>query len=135
MAERRLILDTTAVSEFFRGNEEVKSHLELADEYYLNPVVIGELLSGFMSGRYEKKNRESLEAFMSSTRVGVVDIDEETSERYAVILSGLRKAGTPIPTNDIWIASSAMQYGLTVLTTDKHYVRVPQVLTELCGAS
>jgi tRNA(fMet)-specific endonuclease VapC len=130
-----LMLDTTAVSEFFRGNEEVRACLENAEVYYLNPVVIGELLSGFMSGKHEKKNRESLEAFISSTRVGVVDMDEETSERYAVILSGLRKAGTPIPTNDIWIASSAMQYGLTILTTDKHYVKVPQVLTELCGAS
>ena len=55
-------------------------------------------------------------------------MDGETSERYAVILDGLRKAGTPIPTNDIWIAASAMHLGLRIVTTDGHYRKVPQVV-------
>jgi predicted nucleic acid-binding protein len=59
-----------------------------------------------------------------------VPIDEETSDRYAVIRNSLRKAGTPIPTNDIWIAATAMQYGLTVATTDPHFQKVTQILVE-----
>ena len=57
-----------------------------------------------------------------------VTMDDETAERYAVILNGLWTAGTPIPTNDIWIAASAMQYGLTVVTTDAHFLKIPQIL-------
>jgi predicted nucleic acid-binding protein len=45
-----------------------------------------------------------------------------------VILESLWSAGTPIPTNDIWIAASAMQYGLAVIKTDAHFLKVPQIL-------
>jgi predicted nucleic acid-binding protein len=81
-------------------------------------------------GKDERRNRKLLEEFLSSPRVDIVEIDEETSERYAIILNALREKGTPIPTNDIWIASSAMQYGLRVLTTDTHYLQISQVLVE-----
>jgi predicted nucleic acid-binding protein len=47
-----------------------------------------------------------------------------------VIVQSHRMKGTPIPTNDLWIAASAMQHGLKVLTTDKHYLEVPQIITE-----
>ena len=55
---------------------------------------------------------------------------EETAERYAVILNSLWQAGTPIPTNDIWIAASAMEYGLRVVTTDEHYDKISQIMVE-----
>jgi len=80
--------------------------------------------------RNEGRNRQLLEEFLSSPRVNIIEIDEETSERYAIILNALRDKGTPIPTNDIWIASSAMQYGLKVVTTDTHYSQISQILVE-----
>ena len=58
----------------------------------------------------------------------LLDVTEETAERYAVILNSLWQAGTPIPTNDIWIAASSMELGLELLTTDEHYQKVPQVI-------
>jgi tRNA(fMet)-specific endonuclease VapC len=61
-----------------------------------------------------------------------VDIGEETALRYAEIVGFLRSAGTPVPSNDIWIAAGAMQHGLGVLTTDAHYRRIPQVLVNCC---
>lgn len=60
----------------------------------------------------------------------MVDIDEETAERYTVILNALWKAGTPIPTNDIWIAASAMQHGCRLLSADAHYQKVGQIIVE-----
>jgi predicted nucleic acid-binding protein len=57
-----------------------------------------------------------------------VSVDDETAVRYAVILDSLRSAGTPVPTNDLWIAASAMQHGLVVLTTDAHFQKVSQVI-------
>jgi tRNA(fMet)-specific endonuclease VapC len=93
-------------------------------------VVLSELKAGFLMGRNEKKNRAILNDFLSSPRVIIVEIDEDTSERYAVIVKSLRMKGTVIPTNDLWIAASAIQHGLKVLTTDKHYLEVAQIITE-----
>ena len=87
-------------------------------------------MAGFLMGRNEKRNRAILKDFLSSPRAIIAEIDEETSERYAVIVQSLRMKGKPIPTNDLWVAASAMQHGLKILTTDKHYLEVPQIITE-----
>ena len=126
------MLDTTAVSGFFKGSEDIRKRLGVIDELYVNPVVIGELTAGFMMGNRERKNREILKKFLSSPRVDIIDIDAETSERYGAIVSYLRRKGSPIPTNDIWIAASAMQYGLSLLTSDRHYLEVTQILVDFC---
>lgn len=55
-------------------------------------------------------------------------LDEETSERYAVIQVALKKAGTPVGINDVWIAASAMQHGLPVLTSDRDFHKIPQII-------
>jgi predicted nucleic acid-binding protein len=125
-----LMLDTSAYSSFLKGNAGIKLSLQQADEIFLNPVILGELLAGFAGGKREKKNRGILQEFLSSNRVKVIDMDGETSERYAVILNYLREQGTPVPTNDLWIAASAMQHGLKVLTSDRHYLKMPQIITE-----
>lgn len=127
---RRLLLDTSAYSAFFRTHAEITQAVQRAERLYLSSVVLGELLAGFRKGSREEKNRTELREFLSSRRVEVLELDEETSERYALITDGLWKAGTPIPTNDLWIAASAMQHGLIVLTTDDDYLRIPQVVTE-----
>jgi predicted nucleic acid-binding protein len=130
MENHRVMMDTSAYTAFLRGNPRVKEAVQQANEIVLSPVVLGELLAGFLMGRNEKKNRAILRDFFSSPRVVMVEMDEGTSERYAVILQSLRMKGTPIPTNDVWIAASAMQHGLKVLTTDKHYLEVAQILTD-----
>jgi predicted nucleic acid-binding protein len=124
------LLDTSAYSAFMRGHEDLKLALQRADRIALTPVVLGELGAGFRAGTRQKKNENELRRFLSSPRVDVVAVDADTAERYAVILHALRQAGTPIPTNDIWIAASAMQHGLRILTTDIHYSRIPQVIVE-----
>lgn len=130
MEKYKVMMDTSAYTAFLRGSLEVKEAVQQADEIVFNPVVLGELIAGFLMGRNERKNRAILKDFLSSPRVIVAEIDEETSERYAVIVQSLRMKGTPIPTNDLWIAASAMQHGLKVLTTDKHYLEVTQIITE-----
>ena len=124
----RIILDTSAYSAFMRGRQEIKQALQFADSIAVNPIVLGELEAGFRYGRHFEKNRNTFRQFLSSPRVHVVSMDEETAERYAVILNGLWMIGRPIPTNDLWIAASAMQYGLTILTTDVHFTHIAQVL-------
>jgi tRNA(fMet)-specific endonuclease VapC len=130
MEKNKIMLDTSAYSSYLRGNSDIKLSIQQAEEIFLNPVILGELLAGFIMGKSEKKNRLILDEFLSSPRVKVAVIDEETSERYAVIVNHLRKEGALIPTNDLWISASAMQHGLKVVTTDSHYLKVPQIITE-----
>ena len=126
-----ILLDTSAYSALFRGNDQVREILQEVVEVAFNPVVLGELMSGFSGGRFEEKNHQLLKDFMLTPRVRVYPVDVNTSERYASIWSYLRGQGTPIPTNDLWIAASAMQHGLTVLTSDRHFQKIPQVLAKI----
>jgi tRNA(fMet)-specific endonuclease VapC len=126
----RILLDTSAYIAFLKGRPGVKQVIQRADEINLNPMVLGELLAGFIKGKREARNREIMQEFMESPRVLFRAIDEETSERYAAIFNYLREKGTPIPTNDLWIAATAMQFGLRVVTTDRHFQKVPQIIAE-----
>ena len=127
----RILLDTSAYSSLFMGDEKTRTILQEVNEVALTPVILGELLAGFSGGRFETRNRELLNEFLSTPRVRTYPVDGETSERYAAIWLHLRSQGTPIPTNDLWIAASAMQHGMTVLTADRHFLKVPQVLTRI----
>lgn len=130
---RRVLLDTSAYSLLMRGGTEVARLLDAADEVCLPAVVLGELLAGFRKGNAEHRNREILDRFLAVSRVSTLPLDEETAERYAVILDYLRRQGTPIPTNDLWIAACAMQHGLVLITADRHFLKLPQVVTEFVG--
>jgi tRNA(fMet)-specific endonuclease VapC len=124
----RLLVDTSAYSAFMRGHDETNAALQTADEIFVNSIVLGELRAGFIKGQRRRRNENELSRFLASPRVNILDVTEETAERYAVILNSLWHAGTPIPTNDIWIAASAMEHGLELLTTDEHYQKIPQVI-------
>ncbi len=130
MALNEVLLDTSGYSAFLRGHDGVGEAVRGADLLCVNPVIVGELIEGFERSARREKNFGELRTFLASPRVDVVDIDVETARRYAVIVGALRKAGTPIPTNDLWIAASAMQHGLRVVTTDAHFLRVPQILVD-----
>ena len=126
----RLLLDTSAYSAFMRGHEEIRVMVRTNEEIFLNSIVVGELMAGFIKGGRRKKNEDELRRFLMSPRVSLLDVSEETAERYAVILNSLWQAGSPIPTNDIWIAASAMEHGLRVVTTDEHYDKIPQIMVD-----
>ena len=126
----RLLLDTSAYSAFMRGHAETSAAVRGNEEIYLNSVILGELIAGFIKGGRRRKNENELRRLLASPRVGVLDVTDETAERYAVILNSLWRAGTPIPTNDIWIAASAMEHGLRLVTTDDYYQKVPQIMID-----
>jgi predicted nucleic acid-binding protein len=134
MAMKRILLDTSAYSHLMRGSKMVASVLDEADEVYLCAIVIGELLAGFKRGSREQENKTILKDFLAVSTVGVLDVDDSTAERYSLIIDYLKKCGTPIPTNDIWIAASAMQHGLILLTSDVHFSSLPQIVSKMVDA-
>ena len=128
---KRILLDTSAYGAYMRGHREAGYVIDEANEIYLNVVVMGGLFEGFLHGRLREENRAEFDRFVASPRVGILKVDEITAERYATISDTLRRAGTPITPNDLWIAASALQHGLEILTTDSDFKRVPQVFTRL----
>lgn len=120
-------LDTSAYSNFRRGNEEVAALLDRAEQVGVSTIALGELRTGFVLGGRRKRNEAELDAFLDNPVVEVLQVDHETSRHYAEIVADLRKAGTPLPTNDIWIAATASRNGTTVLTCDDHFERITRV--------
>ncbi len=120
-----LVVDTNAYSGFMRGLPGAVSALRAAREIHLPLIVLGELLAGFAAGTQLRKNRDELARFMASPRVHLLKPDEKTAHQYAEIFVALRAQGTPIPTNDLWIAALARQHRLPLLTFDTHFAAVP----------
>jgi tRNA(fMet)-specific endonuclease VapC len=127
----RLLIDTSAYSAFLQGHGAVGAEIAHADTMFFNPTVVGELLAGFRKGSRYRENLDLLRQFLDSPRVQSLVLDDETSVRYAILHDHLRARGTPIPSNDLWIAASAMQHGLRLLTLDRHFERLPQILISL----
>jgi tRNA(fMet)-specific endonuclease VapC len=127
----RIFLDTSAYSAFKRGHPLIRHRIREATQIQLSSVVLGELRAGFLKGTRLAENLSELAQFLASPRVTVAAVDEETAERYAVIFDSLRRLGRPIPTNDIWIAASAMQLGSVLVTTDPHFRNVVQIVAEI----
>lgn len=122
---KKVLIDTNIYSLAMKGDDEVVSMLRKIEAIGFSAISIGELLSGFKGGSRETKNREELNLFLDSPRVVVHSIDESTAEFYAAVLYDLKAAGTPIPTNDIWIAAVAFQHGYKIYSKDHHFNLVP----------
>lgn len=127
-------LDTSAYSNFRRGNEEVAALLDQAEQVGVSTIALGELRTGFLLGGRQRRNEIELDAFLDNPVVEVLPVDFETSRLYAEIVVELRRAGTPIPTNDVWIAATAARNGTTVLTCDEHFERIGRIGVLVVGA-
>lgn len=117
----RFCLDTSAYSHFKRGDPQVVELIDRADWIGVPVIVLGELAVGFRHGTRRDVNQAELDRFLDHRSVDVLPVSEDVVEFYADIVLDLKKAGTPIPANDIWIAALAARHGATVLTYDAHF--------------
>ena len=123
----RICLDTSAYSHFRRGVDSVVKVIAAARWVGIPSVVLGELRTGFLLGGQSAKNENELRHFLRHPSVEILDVDDDASRIYAEITVALRKAGTPLPTNDIWVAAVAAREGATVLTYDEHFRLIHRV--------
>jgi tRNA(fMet)-specific endonuclease VapC len=123
----KLCLDTSGYSHFKRGHDDVVRLIDGAAWIGVPAIVLGELRTGFALGRRQVDNERELGTFLRNSVVSVLDVDDAASKIYAEIVVALKRAGTPVPTNDIWIAAVAAREGATVLTYDAHFRAIGRV--------
>ena len=119
------LLDTNAYTAFRLGDERVRQRIARVDEVGLSAIVAGELIYGFRHGSRGQENLAELEAFIASPWVRFLEVTYTTADRFGRISATLRRASSPIPTNDIWIAAHAMEAGADLISFDQHFDRVP----------
>ena len=124
----RLALDTNRYRDVFNGEPETLQVLEEAELVVLPFIVVGELRAGFAGGQRRAENELTLRRFLLKPGVEVFFADEQTTHHYANLYRQLRQQGTPIPTNDIWIAALAVQHDLVLHARDKHFDHLPHLV-------
>ena len=119
-------LDTNAYSDL-RKSGHWRDAVETAERVWIPLPVLAELRAGFRLGAAGKRNEAGLREFLAAPRVGILFPDEATTDHYAGFWHQLREQGTPIPTNDLWIAALVYQHRCLLCSSDEHFAHLPQV--------
>lgn len=123
----RIAVDTNRYRDFCAGLPEAVERLAVAREIHLPFVTLAELRAGFLCGVSGQRNESILIRFLNRPRIRLLYADENTTHHYARIYAQLRRQGTPIPTNDLWIAALVIQHDLLLYSRDIHFDRLPQL--------
>jgi len=123
----KILLDTNRYRDLCAGDPDVLETIQVADTINLPFVVLAELRSGFLCGSRSRQNEQFLVRFLNSERTEVLYADENTTHHFAQVFAQLRKQGSPIPVNDIWIAALAIQHDLLLYSRDQHFDNLAQI--------
>ena len=126
--EVRVALDTNRLTDLFQGDSELADRLGECDEVWLPLMVLAEIKAGFYGGSQQHRNELLLQSFLAKPTVGIMLPARETAEHYARLFVQLKRAGMPIPDNDLWIAALALEHDLQLITRDHHFKSIPQLL-------
>ena len=131
----RAALDTNRLTDLFQGDAALAEWLEGCDEVWVPLVVLGEIKAGFLGGSQQHRNEVLLRQLLTKPTVGILLPSRETADYYATLFVQLKRAGTPVPTNDLWIAALVLEHDLILITRDPHFQRIPQLLQYSLGSS
>jgi predicted nucleic acid-binding protein len=114
-----VILDTNGLSAVADGDPTIEPILRNAAQIAIPVIVLGEYRYGISQSRDRNRYEQWLSEYLPKFRI--LDIDERTTISYASVRLELKKAGTPIPSNDVWIAALCRQHSLPVVSRDRHF--------------
>lgn len=126
--EVRVALDTNRITDLFRGDLELAEQLSTCEEVWIPLFALGEIKAGFHGGTQQRQNETLLNKLLAKRTVRVLLPSRETAEHYARTFVQLKRAGTPVPDNDLWIAALVLEHDLVLITRDRHFERIPQVI-------
>jgi len=119
MTGNKCLLDTSVIIHFFKNSEQIVQLLNSFEEIYVSSTVVGELYYGAYASSNPKKHIDQIQSFLINCIT--VQLDISTSIIYGQIKSQLKRKGTPIPENDIWIAATSIEHKIPLFTSDKHF--------------
>jgi tRNA(fMet)-specific endonuclease VapC len=122
---KNILLDTNAYTRLLAGDASVLNVLSTAGTVYMSVFVLGELYAGFAGGNREAENKAMLNDFLMTPSVKMLNATSETASFFGFLWNYLKKAGTPLPINDVWIAAHGLETGSTVITYDSHFKKIP----------
>lgn len=122
-----MLLDTNAYTALTRDDSTVSPVVASVRTIHMSPTVIGELYAGFFGGSRQVENERKLEAFLQQSFVSILSFDTQTGRTFGELYSFLRRQGTLIPVNAVWIGALAVQHSLPLLTLDGHFGYLPQI--------
>lgn len=128
--EVRVALDTNRLTDLFQGDMALAERLAICVEVWIPLIVLAEMKAGFYGGNQQDKNGVLLQKLLAKPTAGILYPGRQTAEHYARLFVQLRRAGTPIPDNDLWIAALAIEHNLSLITRDAHFERIPQLMRE-----
>lgn len=120
----RIAIDTNRLADLFRADSMAVMTTRQVTEVFVPIIVVGELEAGCAHGTRLAQNLAVLDRFLAKPGVQILFPGRETARVYANLYASLRKTGTPIPDNDLWIASLAVQKSLPLFARDAHFARV-----------
>ena len=126
--EVRVALDTNRITDLFRGDAELAERLGTSEEIWIPLIVLGEIKAGFQGGTQRRRNEVLLNRLLAKPTVDVLLPTRETAEHYARLFVQLKRAGTSVPDNDLWIAALVLEHNLFLITRDQHFERIPQLM-------
>jgi tRNA(fMet)-specific endonuclease VapC len=119
------LLDTNVIIELFKGNKAIAFNINKLKQFYISSIVLGELYIGINRVANKTKHLNKLNDFLELCIV--INIDSITAKIYGETVAALYLKGNPIPTNDIWIAATALQHQLTLITGDNHFKQIDKL--------
>jgi tRNA(fMet)-specific endonuclease VapC len=118
-----MILDTNGLSALAEGESRLEPILQKATQIAVPVMVLGEYRYGIQQSGERQRYEHWLVEYLPKFRV--LNVDEQTTTSYAAVRGELKRAGSPIPSNDVWIAALCRQHSLPVLSRDRHFDLVP----------
>ena len=122
-----MILDTNGISALAEGEPALEPLLRRAAQVAIPVIVLGEYRYGISQSRNHIHYEQWLTEYLPSFQI--LDVDEQTTVFYSAVRRELKKAGTPIPSNDIWIAALCRQHSLPLLSRDHHFDAVSGIIS------
>ena len=127
MASHRILPDTCAWIDFFNAREtplaSAVEYLLQSGEVYTCGVVKYELIQGVKSGKEETMLVTAMQSLY------YIEMTESLWLKAGRLAAILRRKGITIPLSDTLIAIIAKEENLTILTTDRHFGQVPEIMT------
>ena len=120
------VVDTNVLIAFLERGDQPMQVLGRFDRLLVPAAVDAEFRAGLdLSTKIGRRHVQVLDDFLNDPSVAYMPADRAESQKYAVLYRVLKKQGTPIPINDIWIAATALVHNVPLCTFDRHFRNVP----------